>query len=159
MPSEVLQSVPWLLTAAGLFFTWAQLRINTRLKRSEFIVSEVYRFLFDEDTLEIYYEIEYDRLRYPEHFHDSVQEKKIDKLLAYFERLGALFRLGTITLQEIGLIEYELLRVYRAASIQEYLKTMDRESRQLGQTGVQYRYFRELCKTLSAPKGRLSSTR
>jgi len=132
-----------------LLLTWLQLRANARLKRSEFIVSEIYRFLSDPDTLEIYYDIEYDRLRYPKHFHDSSHEKKIDKLLAYFERIGALFKLGTITLDEVRLVEYELLRVHNAVPIQQYFETMDHQSRALGHSGTQYSCFRALCKALS----------
>ena len=105
MPSELAQSMPWLLTSVGLLLTWSQLRKNNRLKRSEFIVSELYRFLADPDTLEIYYDLEYKRLRYWDDFHDSPKEAKIHKLLVYFERVGALFRLGSITLQEVRLIE------------------------------------------------------
>ena len=41
--------------------------------------------------MEIYYKIEYGEFEYDENFHQSDEEKKLDKLLGFFENIAKLY--------------------------------------------------------------------
>ena len=66
---------------------WWQLRLAAIRKRAEFIVSVFNQFITDTESSQAFYDVEYDRLKYDESFHGSPEEKRLDRLLYYFEKI------------------------------------------------------------------------
>lgn len=147
---DIISAASFLIAATGLFLNWWQLRLGGIRKRAEFIVSVFNQYVTDPLASDIYYEIEYGRFQYGKDFHRSENERKLDRLLTYFEKIAALYELGTITLQDLELVRYDFVRVYQNAAVQEYFKTLDRMPGFLGASGGTYERYRRVAALLQA---------
>ena len=145
---DIIAAASFSIAAIGLFLNWWQLRLGGIRKRAEFIVSVFNQFVTDPLASEIFYEIEYGRFRYDKDFHRSENELKLDRLLSYFEKIAALYDIGTITLHDLELVRYDFLRVYQNAAVQEYFKTLDRLPGFLGVEGGTYSRYRRVAALL-----------
>jgi hypothetical protein len=145
---DIISACSFLIAAVGLFLNWWQLRLGAIRKRAEFIVSVFNQYVTDPLASDIYYEIEYGRFHYNKDFHRSENERKLDRLLSYFEKIAALYEIGTITLHDLELVRYDFLRIYQNASVQEYFKTLDRLPGLLGVEGGTYSRYRHVAALL-----------
>jgi len=145
---DIIAAASFSIAAIGLFLNWWQLRLGGIRKRAEFIVSVFNQYVTDPLASDIFYEIEYGRFQYNEDFHRSENERKLDRLLSYFEKIAALYEIGTITLHDLELVRYDFLRVYQDASVQKYFKTLDRLPGLLGVEGGTYSRYRRVAALL-----------
>ena len=148
---DLISAVSFIGAAVGLFLNWWQLRLGGIRKRAEFIVSVFSQFITDPDSSQAFYDIEYDELRYDGRFHGTKREKQLDRLLYYFEKIAALYDLGTISLQDLELVRYEFVRVYRNKSVQQYFETLDGLPELVGVAGGNYSRYRRVAKMLDQP--------
>lgn len=150
---DLIAAGSFLIAAVGLFLNWWQLRLGGIRKRAEFIVSVFNQYVTDPEASDIYYEIEYGRFHYDKNFQRSDRERKLDRLLSYFEKIAALYDIGTITLQDLELVQYDFVRVYRDASVQKYFNYLDKlEGRVLKVEGGTYERYRRVAALLQQKK-------
>jgi hypothetical protein len=145
---DLISAASFLIAALGLFLNWWQLRLDAIRKRAEFIVSVFSEFVMDKDSARALYDIEYDRFKYTPTFHESVREMRLDRLLYYFEKIAALAELGTISLEDLELVRYEFVRVYRNKQVQKYLTTLDDAADDVGVRGGTFERFRRVAAKL-----------
>jgi hypothetical protein len=109
-------------------------------------------FVADAECSQAFYDVEYDRLTYDNSFHGSPEERRLNRLLYYFEKIAALYELGTISLKDLELVRYEFLRVYRNPAVQEYFKTLDQTRDRLDAEGGTYARYRRIAELLQRKK-------
>jgi hypothetical protein len=122
---DLISGGSFLIAAIGLFLNWWQLRAGGIRKRAEFIVSVFNQYITDPESSRALYDIEYDRFKYTERFHGSGEEKSLDRLLYYFEKIAALYHMGIVTLEDLELVKYDFVLVYTNVDVGEYFKTLD----------------------------------
>jgi hypothetical protein len=146
---DIIAAASFLIAALGLFLTLFQLRRDSVRKRAEFIVSVFNQCVTDRETADIFYMIEYGKFEYSSDFHGTKQERHLDRLLFYFEKIAALYHMGVVTRKDLELVRYEFVRVYGNSNVQEYLKTLDELAPRLGAGGT-FRQFREVAALLDS---------
>jgi len=122
---DIVSSLALPVAAAGLFFTWYQIRRDSMRNRSEFAANLVYRFMEDPDTAETFYRLEHEKLKYSENFQGSPDEVKLDKLLYHFEKIASLYEMSAITIEDVMLLDYEFIQFHQNAAVQQYLAGLD----------------------------------
>ena len=146
---DALSSVGLIFAAAGLFLNWWQLRKDSIRKRAEFITGLYHQHLNDPDTAEMFYRLEYGYFTYPaDNFHGSPDEIKLDKLLTYLEKIGRLYEMGALDLEDLDLIKYEFLKVYRHDSITNYFAMLDEGYQSVNVDGRAFDSFRNVARKL-----------
>ena len=150
---DLISTCSFLIAAVGLFLNWWQLRIGGVRKRAEFIVSVFNQYVADPDTSRMFYDLEYGRFKYDGAFHGSDQERHLDRLLSYFEKIAALYDMGTITLHDLELVRYDFVRVFHNQSVQQYFKTLDGLPAALGVHGGTFSRYRRVAALLDTRNG------
>ena len=109
----------------GLVLNWWQIRKNNKDKRSEFLVNLSNQWVINDDMKHIFYKIEYNNFVYHNQFHGSDEEKKLDKLLHYFDNIAHLYSNGIMNLEDLSFLSYEFLKCYQSEGVQSYLDFLD----------------------------------
>ena len=122
---DLLTLAGLLMASLGLLLTWLSMRRSNRQKRAEFLIDFCGQYMSDPEIASVYYKIEYGKFEYDESFHQSDEEKRLDKLLRYFQKIAMLWDTGNITLEDVQIVAYEYLVVYQDSSVQEYLSFLD----------------------------------
>lgn len=131
------------LAATGLCLNWWQMRKNNMQRRAEYLVNMRNKYMSDPEMLEIHYQIEYSKFEYKE-FHGSPTERKLDKLLYFYESVARLRLMKNITDDDIGMFAYELLSVYRNEEVKKYLSFLDDSFAKRGFKLTPFRAFRQV---------------
>lgn len=79
----------------------------------------------DEIMQEAFYDIEYGKFTYTADFHDSDEERKIDKLLRHFSNIAILWENGLLNLTDIGPLKYFIKRTVEHTEIIKYFDFLD----------------------------------
>lgn len=146
---DLISTAALLFAGLGLFLNLWQSRKDSIQRRAEFVIQYFNQYLADPDAVEMFYKIEYDRLRYnPAKFHGSSAERNLDRLLAYFERISTLYLMKVISLDDLKLIKYELLRISRNKAVRSYLEVVDKWENIEGIRGGSYPSFRKVARLL-----------
>jgi hypothetical protein len=153
---DLISAISFTVAAVGLFLNWWQLRLAAIRKRAEFIVSVFNQFITDTESSQAFYDVEYNRLEYNQSFHGSPEERRLDRLLYYFEKIAALYKLKTISLQDLELVRYEFIRVYRNKAVKSYFETLDKLPALVGVAGGGFQQYREVAAMLDARGGQHS---
>jgi hypothetical protein len=143
---DLISGGSFLIAAVGLFLNWWQLRAGGIRKRAEFIVSVFNQYITDPDSSQALYDIEYEKFKYGKRFHDSDEEKRLDRLLSYFEKIAALYHMDIITLDDLELVKYDFVRVFQDTNVQRYFETLDSYPAEL--EGGTFAGFRQVAKLL-----------
>ncbi len=147
------QLIASVATAIALIPAVVQLIQSNKQKRAKFIMSLYNAFTNDKEMMDMYYKIEYGNFTYnPESFHDSAEEKRLDKLLGHFNNICYLRKLDVIKDSEFQLLEYEISRVITDDNIQSYLQFLDRILQSERKNYVKYSELREYGKNLVSIK-------
>lgn len=141
---DLLSFAGLLATAVGLFFAWWQLRKDQIASRAEFIVTLFGQYTADPEIQQILYDIEYNQFRYSSDFHGSETEKRLDRLLGYFEKIAALYLMKSVTAQDLEFVRYDFLRVYENSKVQRYFATLDKLPDVAGVAGGNFSHFRQI---------------
>src|ERR1051326_4060499 len=137
---DVIAACSFLIAAVGLFLNWWQLRVGGIRKRAEFIVSVFNQYVTDPEAASILYDIEYKRFKYSERFHGSEDERKLDRLLNYYEKIATLFDMRIVTLADLELVKYDFIVAYKNAEVQKYFETLDKHPIDI--EGCTFEHFR-----------------
>jgi hypothetical protein len=115
----------------GLWLSVAQsLRTNAQA-RAAVVAKCLERFTDDEDMQAIFYEIEYSRFVYEKaSFHDSAQEKQLDKLLMHFATAALAWRAGLLKAEDLEPLQYLVRRILRNQGVVGYLAVVNEWSSQ-----------------------------
>ena len=122
---EWLKILATIFASIGLFFTAFQIRASTQQKRAQYVSDFLKSFWSDQAILEAYYLIEYSKFHYPEDFHGSDLEKKVDRLLECLGSFAKLHRAGLLPFEDLSLVRYEYLVVYQNEGIRKYIQVLD----------------------------------
>src|SRR5688572_18513689 len=117
---DLLSVVAILIACIGLFLNLLQMQADSRQKRAEYIINLSNQATSDQDIQDIYYKIEYEEFIYDEDFHESDDERKLDKLLEVYENMAKLYQLNNITLDDLDYVAYSYLVVYQDSNVQDY---------------------------------------
>ena len=124
--TDLLQLLLLLVAAFGLFLNLSQMKVNAKQKVAEYINELFNQYYADGDITDIYYKIEYGKFHYDaESFHQSDEERKLDKLLKLYNNIGKLYSLSNLTTQDLDYVVYGYLVVYQDKSVKEYLTFLD----------------------------------
>jgi hypothetical protein len=145
---DILTLLGLLVASIGLFFTWLSMRRGNRQARAQFLIDLLNQYRSDADLLSMYYEIEYGEFAYDGNFHTSEKEKKLDKLLGYFENIAKLWRMGNITVDDVQIVAYEIIVLYQDNAVKEYLAFLDEWFAERGIKARPYAAFRDLGEVL-----------
>lgn len=106
----------------GLWLNAAQSRISNAQTRATIVAKCLERFTDDEDMQAIYYSIEYSRFVYDQpNFHDSVEEKQLDKLLMHFSMTALSWKAGLLKTEDLQPLQYLVRSVIRNSGVTAYL--------------------------------------
>ena len=141
---DLIQIIAILIAAIGLFLNFRQLRAGNRQKRAEYIINLHNQYASDKDNLDIYYKIEYDAFEYDENFHKSEDEKKLDKLLDFYDNIAKLYKLNNFTLEDLDYVAYGYLVIYQNPSVTEYLGFLDNWYKRRGMRVRPFSAFRDV---------------
>lgn len=151
---DIVATIALLLATVGLFLNWWQLRKDSIRKRAEFIIEIFNQYLADPDSAAMFYELEYGKFAYNQaEFHGSPEEIKLDKLLRCFERIAVLYEMGTISLEDLALVEYEFVRINRNPAIRDYFAFLDGWGKE---PGVSHNHFDSLRKVADSLEEKMS---
>lgn len=139
-----------LATTIGVFAAFRQLSNSNKQKRADLIIQLCNQFYQDEDMQQIYYKIEYGRFTYNiETFHQSEEEKQLDKLLSLFSNIGQLYQMGIVRDRDLEFIKYEIQIIYEDPYIKSYFKTLDYWFKIRQISHLKFQTFRDLGKTIT----------
>lgn len=151
-----------IFAGVGLLLNSFQLARSIREKGIEKVSNAVQLLHADEVMWETYTSIEYDWFKYePKNFHGSIDEIKIDKLLAHLDSLAKLKLENLIKLKDLDLVAYEYIKVYKNAELSKYLSALESKDYYDEKSGTSYEFsrttfrnFREVGEQLTSSRGR-----
>jgi hypothetical protein len=149
---NLIEAGSFLIAAIGLFLNWWQLRIAGIRKRAEFIVGLFNQYVMEEQAANVLYKIEYDEFRYDGRFHGSAEERQLDRLLTYFEKIAALYEMHIIRREDLELVRYDFIRVHRNPQVQKYFQTLDEMAGELEVQGGGYERYRRVAALLDTDR-------
>lgn len=119
-----------IIAIAGLTFAvllaWNQLRISNIQARAQIVIDLFAQHISDPEGLDMLYQIEHKKWKFnKDSFPHSIEERSLDKLLYTFGQIATLFEMGTITRDDLTLIEYDFLRVYNDEEVKKYFSFLD----------------------------------
>lgn len=100
------------------------------------------------NSIDIYYKIEYGKFDYNEEFHESSEEKRLDKLLGFFENIAKLYIMKNITLDDLRYFAYEFLVIYQDNSVKQYIRFLEQWFSRRGIKIKPYEAFQKVGKIL-----------
>jgi len=145
---DMISIAGFVAAACGLFLAYLQMRKSNRQKRAEFIIGIYNEFASSTDMQDIYYKIEYGEFSYSNEFHKSKEEKKLDKLLGLFENISKLYEMGNITFQDMKIVAYKFVVIFKDTGVNRYLSFLESWTKQT-RLSFPYSSFRRVGKVLT----------
>lgn len=106
----------------GLLLNAAQAKRTNAQARAAIVGKCLERFMEDEDMQAIFYNIEYSRFQYNQAtFHNSQEERQLDKLLMHFSTAALAWRAKLLKAEDLEPLKYLVRRVLRNPGVVEYL--------------------------------------
>jgi hypothetical protein len=116
-------AVAAVFAAVGLWLNVAQSRRTNAQARASVVAKCLERFTDDEDMQAIFYKIEYSEFFYSKStFHNSAEEKQLDKLLMHFSMAALAWKSGLLKTEDLHPLQYFVRRVLRDSGVEEYLR-------------------------------------
>lgn len=150
--SDIIQCV---VAIIALVFAIVQVVQSQRHKRAEFIINLYDEFIKDEDMMEMFYKIEYDEFVYDANFHQSPEEKKLDKLLGHFDNICSLYKMGILSDDDMRFVKYNISRVVTNDNVQKYFCFLDSWYMSLGVEYIKCNNLRQYAQTIKSSNGRI----
>lgn len=117
----VVPTVSALAAALGLWLNVRQSRKTTTQDRAALVASFLREFASDKEMSQIFYAIEYSKFRYDAKFHESTQERQLDKLLVHFSNLALAWQAGLLEDTDIQPVQYFARVLFRNEEVRKYL--------------------------------------
>ena len=149
------------IAAIGVFIAASALRLNrcqtelsNKLSRARLVYDSLHTFLKDDIMQSAFYKIEYEKFEYrPENFHDSKEEREIDRLLRHFSNLAILWRDELLDLKDVSPLHYHISRITTDPEIIKYLSYLKERWRpRMGIEDHPYNELQSLAKALEQPE-------
>ena len=131
------------LTLLSVLIALFQFYKSNKRNRAEFIVKLYNEYINDNDMVDMFYQIEYGEFKYNGSFHDSEDEKKIDKLLGHFDNICRLYHMKELTRADISFMEYQIRRVANNSQVLKYLSFLDSWFKRVGENTIKYADLRQ----------------
>jgi hypothetical protein len=147
--SATIQVIATSIAGFGLLLSAHQVRALRKQQRLSTLHGYWNLLWSDPKLTEMYYRIEYGEFTYdPTDFHRSDDEKTLDKLLGVMQFLALYYRSGLISKEELNLVHYDIVRILKDPSIQEYFRFLDGWCERNGSTRHPYKEAEELLNAL-----------
>jgi hypothetical protein len=121
----IVPSIGAALAAAGLWLNVQQSRRTNKQSRAALVSNTIREFSNDEDMRAIFYSIEYSEFQYEDDFHNSPEERKLDKVLVHFSNLALAWQAGLLTDTDIEPVTYFVRRLLRDKGVKQYLQFVE----------------------------------
>lgn len=119
----LVPAISAIFAAIGLLLNVLQSKRTNTQARATLVAKCLERFTDDHDMQEMFYKIEYRQFVYEQDtFHESIEEKQLDKLLMHFSSTALAWQSGLLTNKDIQPLEYLVRRILRNEGVAEYLK-------------------------------------
>ncbi len=103
----------------------------------------------DEMMHQAFYKIEYSKFKYNDYFYTSDEEREVDKLLRHFSTLALMWEGGLLSLKDIYLVQYFILRTVNDPEISKYLSFIDNWASSIDTGSHPYSALNKLTKSLN----------
>jgi hypothetical protein len=138
-----------IFAASALALNILQSRRTNSQARATLVAGSLKDFANDKDIQRAFYSIEYDKFTYSESFHDSEEERDIDKLLRNFANLAILWKSGLLSIEDLRPAQYYILRVMKNPDILKYMDFMENFLKRSTNGQHPYAVLGELCDILA----------
>ena len=121
----IVPSLGALFAAGGLLLNVLQSRKTNAQARATLVANCIQEFSTDDEMRSVFYSIEYSEFTYDSAFHNSPEERKLDKLLVHFSNLALAWTAGLLTDKDIKPLQYHVRRVLRDPGVKQYLQFVE----------------------------------
>ena len=128
---------------AAVFAGW-QLHDTAKTAKATFVKDLYSRMFEDSDIRDAFYLVEYGTFAWSRAQRGSAEERKMDHLLAFANLVCDLRERGTISSGDMGLFDYEFVRVYRDENVKDYMSALQAW---YGQGAEPFASFNRYCRT------------
>lgn len=142
--AEWAQVLAAVFAGIGLLVAAHEVRRTVAYSRSERVAAVFFKLSDNLDTKKLYYEIEYGRFQYRMDFHESPTEHHLDALLGHFDLLARQVELNILRVQDLEVLAYEFVVMYKNEEVQKYLQFLDSWCQESGNTARPFRAFRQV---------------
>jgi hypothetical protein len=119
--SDAINTALLIAAIIGIGLTWLQVRASGRTSRAGFLRDLYGTMATDEAMGNAFYSIEYERFSYHPGFHESREERELDRLLEFFDLVCELYYRNILTREEIQFFDYRFRMVAANPGVAEYL--------------------------------------
>ncbi|MBV1694588.1 MAG: hypothetical protein KGP27_09030 [Hyphomicrobiales bacterium] len=144
----VVQNLAAIAAAAGLILNGIQTLLRNKQRRIEIATEARDKIHRDLAMRAAFTSIDFDDLSYPENFRNTVNERRVDRLLTHLDGLAVKYKAGLVSKKEMQLLEYEYSTTYRSHAIRRYLTDLDDLARERGLKARPYQSFDAVGKKL-----------
>jgi hypothetical protein len=121
----LVPTISAVFAAVGLILSVVQSRRSNKQARAALVAKFLSDFAGNDDMQSIFYSIEYSKFKYDDEFHDSEDERKLDKTLVHFANLALAWKSGLLQDDDICPVQYFARRLLRDNGVKEYLRFLD----------------------------------
>lgn len=145
---DILTFVALFATALSLIVAIYQIHKSNKASRAQFLASLADQYMNDRDMVNLLYDIEYARFSYSREFHESNDEKTLDKLLGHFDKIAALHLMKCLSWKDLELIQYDMMLVYNDENVQRYFAFLETLPDVRGIRGGGFERFRSVAERI-----------
>lgn len=109
----------------ALTLNFYQSRSSNKQTRSALVAKFLSDFVGNDDMQSIFYAIEYSKFKYDDEFHESENERKLDKVLVHFANLSIAWKSGLLQKDDLVPVQYFVRRLLRDKGVNDYLRFLD----------------------------------
>jgi hypothetical protein len=132
-PSDVLAVLALLITAGTVILLYRQVRIGVVANRARFLFDLVHWYYGNVALRHLYYQLDWRKWKFePDTFPMSDDEPSIDHLLTMLDMVGHLIELNVLSVQELSILRFDMIRVVENPEVIKYLHWLDDECRSIG---------------------------
>ncbi|MDH4482639.1 MAG: hypothetical protein QE279_08015 [Rhodoferax sp.] len=146
----LVPTVSALFAAVGLYLNYIQNGRTNRQARASLVAKFLSDFADDKEMQSIFYAIEYSKFHYDDNFHDSDEERKLDRLIVHFANLALAWKSGLLENLDIVPVEYFARRLLRDEGVKSYLRFLDNWSDHAELGAHPYQALKEMGAVLGA---------
>ncbi|HEY0605601.1 MAG TPA: hypothetical protein VGD58_21945 [Herpetosiphonaceae bacterium] len=124
---DIFTLVGLLFAGVSLLVTAYQLRINSRVQKAQFLLDITDRYFSDSEIRSLFYKLDHREFVFDENnVRGNNELRTLDKLLYILDVIGRMVRMKTITVEEVNILRFQILRVLDNHETNKYLNWLDR---------------------------------
>ena len=147
----LVPTISALFAGVGLILNAVQARRTDKQARASLVADFLSDFASDKDMQSIFYAIEYSKFQYGDDFHESEEERKLDRLLVHFANLALAWKAKLLQDRDLLPVQYFVRRLLGNEGVKSYLRFLDNwsEYEKLGEHP--YQALKEMGAVLGVP--------